>query len=73
MYATVRRSEGIGMVRSEEVRRKIGESLLPSRAGDAELEEARRRASSSSPRRPVISQRPKRIFREAFHESAAAW
>jgi hypothetical protein len=72
MYATVRRFEGIGMVRSEEVTRK-GESLLPSRLRDAELEEARRRASSSSPRRPVTSQRPKRIFREAFHESAAAW
>jgi hypothetical protein len=32
MYATVCRYEGIGKVRSEEVTRKVGESLLPSRA-----------------------------------------
>jgi hypothetical protein len=30
MYATVRRHEGIDKVRSEEVTRKVGESLLPS-------------------------------------------
>jgi hypothetical protein len=29
MYATVRRYEGIDKVRSEEVTRKVGESLLP--------------------------------------------
>jgi hypothetical protein len=29
MYATVRHSEGIDKVRSEEVTRKVGESLLP--------------------------------------------
>jgi hypothetical protein len=33
MYANVRRYEGIGNVRSEVVTRKVGESLLPSRAG----------------------------------------
>ena len=32
MYATVRRYEGIGNVRSEVVTRKVGESLLRSRA-----------------------------------------
>jgi hypothetical protein len=30
MYATVRRYEGTDMVRSEEITRKVGESLLPS-------------------------------------------
>ena len=30
MYATVRRYEGIDLVRSEEITRKVGESLLPS-------------------------------------------
>ena len=30
MYATVRRYEGIDKVRSEEVTRKVGDSLLPS-------------------------------------------
>ena len=30
MYATVRRYEGIDKVRSEEITRKVGESLLPS-------------------------------------------
>jgi hypothetical protein len=30
MYATVRRYEGIDKVRSEEVTRKVGESLVPS-------------------------------------------
>ena len=29
MYATVRRYEGIDKVRSEEVTRKVGDSLLP--------------------------------------------
>ena len=30
MYATVRRYEGVDKVRSEEVARKVGDSLLPS-------------------------------------------
>jgi hypothetical protein len=30
MYATVRRYDGIDKVRSEEIRRKVGDSLLPS-------------------------------------------
>ena len=29
MYATVRRYEGIDKVRSEEITRKVGDSLLP--------------------------------------------
>ena len=33
MYATVRRYEGIDLVRSEEITRKVGESLLPSLSG----------------------------------------
>jgi hypothetical protein len=32
VYALVRRYEGIGKVRSEEVTRQVGASLLPSRA-----------------------------------------
>jgi hypothetical protein len=30
MYATLRRYEGIDKVRSEEITRKVGDSLLPS-------------------------------------------
>jgi hypothetical protein len=33
MYATVRRYEGIDTVRSEEITRKVGDSLLPSLRG----------------------------------------
>ena len=65
MYATVRRYEGIGKVRSEEVMRSVGENVLPSRAAGC--------GAGGSPqkslllvRHAVINRRAKEIFQGGF-------
>jgi hypothetical protein len=48
MDSSVRRYEGIGMVRSDEVTKKGARACCRAGCGDGEVDEARRRASSSS-------------------------
>ena len=81
MSTTVRRYEGIDKVRSEEITREVGESLLPA------LRKLPRFSGcyvfeSALSNRPKISagaviahgQRPiRRTIQGGFHESAAAW
>jgi hypothetical protein len=73
VYATVRRYEGIGKVRSEEVMRSVGENVLPSRPAGCGAGGSAQKSLLQFARRPSLVGGPKRSFREAFHESAAAW
>jgi hypothetical protein len=62
VYATVRRYEGIGKVRSEEVMRSVGENVLPSRAAGCGAGGGPQKSLLQFAMETVTSQSPQRTF-----------
>jgi hypothetical protein len=66
VYATVRRYEGIGKVRSEEVMRSVGENVLPSRAAGCGAGGSPQKSLLQFAMETVTSRRAKEIFQGGF-------
>ena len=62
MYATVRRYEGIGKVRSEEVMRSVRENVLPSRAAGCGAGGSPQKSLLQFAMETVTNRRAKEIF-----------
>jgi hypothetical protein len=66
VYATVRRYEGIGKVRTEEVMRSVGENVLPSRPAGCGAGGSPQKSLLPFATETVTSRRAKEIFQGGF-------